>query len=112
MVFDSTPIRAAVVFALLAGASFAYGRFFLRITGFANGLHSSLTLEFLCGYLLLNTTLFVLTLASPLGMTAHLWILAAAALPRGLRLAGGRHRQRAPRRGYRRSLHWFSAPWQ
>ena len=74
-VFDSTPIRAAVVFALLAGASFAYGRFFLRITAFANGPHASLTLEFLCGYLLLNTTLFVLTLASPLGMTANLWIV-------------------------------------
>lgn len=84
MVVHAQPLRAIAAFALLAALAFAYGRWFLRATPLAGSGRSSLTLEFVCGYLLLNTLLFVLDLASPLGMTANILIVFAVGLAAGL----------------------------
>lgn len=80
MVFHALPLRAAAAFALVAAASLAYGRFFVGATSLARAGRSSLALEFLGGYLLLNTLLFVLELASPLGIAADIAIVGLGAL--------------------------------
>lgn len=76
--------RAVAAYGLLTAVSFAYGRFFLRRTALAQAGHSSLTHEFLCGYLLFSTLLFVLDFTSPLGLTANILIVTAGGVAAGL----------------------------
>src|SRR5215470_13364833 len=65
-------ITALVVFALLAILSLAYGRLLTR-----------LTVQFLSGYLLLNTLLALLSLVFPFGMATSVLIVAVGAFVLG-----------------------------
>ena len=79
-VFHTAPLRAVAAFGLVAAAALAYGRFFPGATSLAKAGRSSLALEFLGGYLLLNTTLFVFYLGSPLGIVADMAMVSVGAL--------------------------------
>src|SRR5689334_9338066 len=61
-------LRAIATFAVIVAVSFTYGRFALRRTTLASAQRSTLALEFLLGFLLLDAVLFALVLATPLGM--------------------------------------------
>jgi hypothetical protein len=80
MVFQALPLRAVAAFGLVAAGSLAYGRFLVGATALAKAAHSCLTLEFLGGYLLLNTILFVVYVASPLGVPADIAIVSVGAV--------------------------------
>ena len=84
MASNALPLRAVAAFALLAAASLAYGRFLVGASALAKAGRSSLALEFLAGYLVINTILFVLDLASPLGISANIAIAGIGALAAGL----------------------------
>ena len=71
---------ALTTFTLLAALSLVYGRLLTRRTWLSFRDSRCLTLEFLSGYLLLNTLLLVLSLAFPFGIAHNLLILTAAAL--------------------------------
>src|SRR5438094_9420472 len=68
-------LRAIATFALLTALSFTYGRVFVCATALDKASQSSLALELLCGYLVLNTILFFLIITSPLGLVAALAIV-------------------------------------
>src|SRR5437762_11183426 len=57
--------RAFVVFIALCVLSLICGRLFNRLTAFSSKASHSLSIQFLCGYLLLNTLLFLLSLFTP-----------------------------------------------
>lgn len=84
MVLHALPPRAVAAYGLLTALSFAYGSVSLRRTALASAGHSSLTHEFLCGYLLVSTLLFVLDFASPLGLTANVLIVTAGGVAAAL----------------------------
>jgi hypothetical protein len=84
VVLHALPFRAMAAFAFLAAVSLACGRFLLGATPLAKAGRSSLTLEFLAGYLALNTILFALDLALPLGISANTAIAGIGALAAGL----------------------------
>lgn len=73
-------LAALAVFTLICGGSMAWGRLFTAFAplSFAHGC--SLTLQFLCGFLVLNALLFALSLASPLGVAINLLILVGGAV--------------------------------
>lgn len=73
-------LAALAAFALICGGSIAWGRLFTGLAplSFAHGC--SLTVQFLCGFLVLNALLFALSLASPLGIAVNLLILAGGAI--------------------------------
>lgn len=64
------------VFALICGVSLVWGRLFTRLAPLSCAPGCGLTLQFLCGFLALNTLLFVLSLVSPLGIAGDLFVLA------------------------------------
>src|SRR5207244_5487711 len=74
--------------------SFIYGRVFVCATALDKASQSSLALELLCGYLVLNTILFFLIITSPLGLVADLAIVSIGGLAA---LFANRHRKWAPR---------------
>lgn len=71
---------ALAVFALICGTSMVWGRLFTRLAPLSFTHGCSLTLQFLCGFLVLNTLLFALSLVSPLGIANNLFILASCAV--------------------------------
>jgi hypothetical protein len=68
------------VFGLIFGSSFVWGRLFTKLAPLSLTHGCSLTLQFLCGFLVLNTLLFALSLVSPLGVADNLFILAGCAV--------------------------------
>ena len=72
-------LEALLVFALIAGLSFAYGQAFLRLTTLPPVVRSSLNLRFLTGFLCVNSLLFVLSIASPLSVPANAVLVSAIA---------------------------------
>ncbi len=65
-------VREIGALSLLAVLSFAYGRPFLRLFPQLLPDGPSLTFEFLVGYLILNTFLFLLTVVSPFAITTNI----------------------------------------
>jgi hypothetical protein len=63
---------AAGAFAVVALLSMLYGAVFARFAGTERMKASGLTLQFVSGYFGLNTLLFILSLASPLGVAGNL----------------------------------------
>jgi hypothetical protein len=66
--------RTVASFAGLAALSFVYGRAFLIATALERAAATSLTLQFLSGYLLLNLLLLVLAFASPLSIGGNILV--------------------------------------
>src|SRR6266480_4823874 len=73
-------LRAFAVFLVLCGLSLIYGRIFIKFTSFSFKATHGLAIQFLCGYLLLNTLLFLLVLSTPFGIAANIFILSGAGL--------------------------------
>ncbi len=71
---------ALAAFALVCGGSMAWGRLFTQFAPLAFAHGRSLTLQFLCGFLVLNSLLFALSLASPLGIAVNLLVLTASGI--------------------------------
>lgn len=67
-------------FVLFVYVCLAYGRAFLYATADLVKNTAGLTFQFLCGFILFNTLLFVLSLVSPLGMLVNVSILSVVAL--------------------------------
>src|SRR5215468_1513789 len=76
-------VTALVVFALLAVLSLAYGRLLTRLTVPSSHAARDLTVQFLSGYLLLNTLLALLSLVFPFGIVTSALIVAVGALVLG-----------------------------
>lgn len=72
--------NALAIFTLVVGLSFAFGRSLLQFVPLPARCRDSLNLRFLAGYLLLNTLLFALSLASPFSVTTNLIIAGMCAL--------------------------------
>ena len=85
IVVHEVTLRAVATFAVIVAVSFAYGRFVLRRTTLAKAGRSTLALEFMLGFLLLDAVLFALVLATPLGVTWSVAIAAVAAIAAWLR---------------------------
>ncbi len=73
-------LRAFAVFLVLCGLSLIYGRLFIKLTSFSFKATHGLSIQFLCGYLLLNTLLFLLALFTPFGLVTNVFILSGAGL--------------------------------
>jgi len=52
-----------------------YGRFFIKLTSLSFKANSSLSLQFVCGYLVLNTILFLLSLFTPFAIAMNVSIV-------------------------------------
>lgn len=76
-------VTALVIFTLLAILSLAYGRLLTRFTVLSSHAARDLTVQFLSGYLLLNTLLALLSLVFPFGMVTSALIVAIGALVLG-----------------------------
>src|SRR5262249_44820276 len=74
---------AAVIFTLLSFVSFALGRLFTLLTLPSSHHARYLTVEFLSGYLVLNTLLALLSLVFPFGMATSALIVAVGAFVLG-----------------------------
>jgi hypothetical protein len=64
------------VFALLCALILAYGRLFILVAPASFRERAGLSIQFLCGYLVLNSFLFALTVATPFGIAANSSIVA------------------------------------
>jgi hypothetical protein len=73
-------VRAFAIFMLFCGLSLIYGRLFIRMTSFSFKAAHGLSIQFVCGYLLLNTLLFLLALATPFGIVTNVFILSGVGL--------------------------------
>src|SRR5215475_16159020 len=73
-------VTALVIFTLLAILSLAYGRLLTRFTLLSSHAARDLTVQFLSGYLLLNTLLALVSLVFPFGMVTSALIVAVGAL--------------------------------
>src|SRR2546423_6435790 len=73
-------LRAFAVFVALCGLSLIYGCLFIKLTSFSFKAAHGLSTQFLCGYLVLNTLLFLLSLFTPFTMATNVFILAAFGL--------------------------------
>src|SRR5262252_6280056 len=76
-------VTALVIFTLLAILSLAYGRLLTRFALPSSHVARDLTVQFLSGYLLLNTLLALLSLVFPFGMVTSALIVAVGALVLG-----------------------------
>src|SRR5215468_1938157 len=76
-------VTALVIFTLLATLSLAYGRLLTRFTVLSSPAARDLTVQFLCGYLLLNTLLALVSLVFPFGMVTSALIVAVGVLVLG-----------------------------
>ena len=72
--------RAFAVFVVFCGLSLIYGHLFIKFTSFSFKATHGLSIQFLCGYLLLNTLLFLLVLSTPFGIVTNVFILSGAGL--------------------------------
>ena len=73
-------LRALTVFVALCGLSLIYGRFFIKLTSLSFKASSSLSLQFVCGYLILNTILFLLSLSTPFAIAMNVSIVSCGGL--------------------------------
>jgi hypothetical protein len=73
-------LRAFAVFLVLCGLSLIYGRLFIKVTSFSFKAIHGFSIQFLCGYLLLNTLLFLLVLFTPFGIAPNVLILCGGGL--------------------------------
>jgi len=71
---------AFAVFAALCGLSLIYGRFFIKLTSFSFKATHGFSIQFLCGYLVLNTLLFLLSLFTPFAVATNVLILTGCGL--------------------------------
>src|SRR5215472_38888 len=76
-------VAAVVIFTLLSILSLAYGRLLTRLTLPSSHAARYLTVQFLSGYLFLNTLLALLSLVFPFGMVTSALIVAVGALVLG-----------------------------
>ncbi len=84
------PWTALATFVLYVTACLAFGRIFLAATAQLFKSSAGLSWQFLCGFLLFNTLLFILSLISPFGMIANTATLALCVI--GFALIFGRRR--------------------
>jgi hypothetical protein len=73
-------VQAFAIFLVFSGLSLIYGRIFIRFTSFSFKATHGLSIQFLCGYLLLNTVLFLLVLSTPFRFVTNILILSGAGL--------------------------------
>src|SRR5262245_49325676 len=71
---------AVVTFVALSSTTLIYGRFVLRLSPLSPKLTDTLTLQFLFGFLLFNTALFILSLAFAWGVAICFLVLVAVGL--------------------------------
>jgi len=71
---------ALIFFTVFAILCMAYGQIFCQITPLSIREKGGLPFQFLCGFLLANSFLFILTLISPLGIVANIGILSVIGL--------------------------------
>ena len=86
-------LSALVALTLFLLVCLAYGQAFVAATAKLLRNRAGLCFQFLTGFLIFNTLLFVTTLVSPMGMLPNLLMLAVGAVP--LALFGRRHRPSA-----------------
>jgi len=72
--------RAFAVFLGLCALSLIYGRFFINHTAVSFKSRCGMSLELLCGYLVVNTAVFLLCVLTPFGVAANFLIVAAGGL--------------------------------
>jgi len=72
--------RAFLVFLALCGLSLIYGRFFLKRTALSFKASHGFSIQFLCGYLALNTIVFLLSFLTPFGIATNVLIVAGGGL--------------------------------
>lgn len=73
-------LRAFAVFVVLCGLSLIYGRLFMKLIPFSLKTNGAFSIQFLCGYLVLNTLLFLLSFFTPFGIATNIFILAGCGL--------------------------------
>lgn len=73
-------LKSLAVFAGMCGGLFAYGRLFLRVAPAPFKAAGGPVIQFLCGYLVFNTLLFLLLLAAPFGIRVDACLLAVPGL--------------------------------
>lgn len=73
-------LRAFAVFAIFCALCLIYGRVFIKLTPLSFKSCASFPIQFLFGYLLLNSLLFLLLVFTRLGIAANVFILAGGGL--------------------------------
>src|SRR4029453_5891340 len=66
-------LRAFAVFVALCGLFLIYGRLFIKLTSFSFKTTHGFSIQFFCGYLALNTLLFLLSLFTPFGIATNVF---------------------------------------
>jgi hypothetical protein len=72
--------RAFPVFLALCSLSLIYGRFFIQRSPLSFRSTCGLSVQLLCGYFVLNTTIFLLSFLTPFGIATNVLIVAAGGL--------------------------------
>lgn len=73
-------LRAFAIFVVLGGLCFIYGRLFMTLVPSFAKTKGAFSIQFLCGYLLLNALLLVLSIVTPFGIVTNSLILGGAGL--------------------------------
>ena len=73
-------LTAFAVFFILCVLALVYGRLFTKLTSLSLKTSDNFSLQFLCGYFLVNTTLFVLSLVTPFSIVINAFILTTCGL--------------------------------
>ena len=73
-------LRAFAIFVALCAFSLIYGRLFIKLIPSSLKANGGFSMQFLCGYLVLNTVLLFLSLFTSSGIATNVSILVAAGL--------------------------------
>src|SRR5437773_1753861 len=73
-------LRAFAIFIALCALSLIYGRLFNKLIPFSFRTKGAFSIQFVCGYLVLNTLLFLLSLFTPFGIATNVFILSGRGL--------------------------------
>ena len=73
-------LRAFPVFVALCAFALIYGRFFIKVTSLSFKSTCGFSIQLVCGYFVLNTAVFLLSLLTPFGVPTNLLIVAAGGL--------------------------------
>ena len=73
-------LRAFAVFVALCALALIYGRFFVKVTALSFKAAHSFSLQFVCGYLVINTILFLLSSFTAFGIAANAFIVVGGGL--------------------------------
>src|ERR1700751_689785 len=73
-------LLAFPVFVALCAFSLLYGRLFIKLSSLSFKGSSSFSLQFVCGYLVINTFLFVLSLLTPFGIVTNVSVVTGGGL--------------------------------